>query len=256
MSQTSYSNDPAIGFAGMRADTSAASVSSLLNEEASANLPFGIFVKNGTTDRTCKLPSASTDIVAGLTVASADVDSASLATNGAIAPDDIANVAKKGRFYVLPEQSVTKGDAVYMRYTVDGSDSLLAPGRVRKDAAGTAQVYTVTPTAVNSTIYNMAINGRAYSLTSDASATATEIADAFRTLINADTDNGVTGTGTTTLILTANTAGAPFVVSLGANLAGAATTPNAAKAVLVPGCKFASTASADAPAIIELNLPA
>lgn len=254
MSQTSYSQDPAIGFAGMIADGREHEIVALLNEEASANLPMGVFVKLGTTDRTCKLPAASGDNAYGLVIASADVDSASLASTDAIAPKRAANVGRKGAYFVLPEQTVAKGDPVYMRYTAGAG--ALTVGRLRKDADGTAQVNTITPTAVNSTVYNMAINGRAYAYTSDGSATAAEIVTGFTTVINADTANGVTASGTTTLILTANVAGAPFVTSLGANLAEALTTPNVAKAKLVPGAVWDSAGANDTPVVVSLNLPA
>lgn len=253
MSQTSYSNDPGIGFAGMRADNRPAEVVSRLNEESSANLPFGTIVKQGTVDRCVKAPSSSSDKFEGLLIASADVDTAAIDAN-AVAPKGACNVAKKGAFYVLPEQAVAPDDPVYVRYTAGAG--ALTVGRLRKDPDGTAQVDTVTPTAVNSAEYFLTISGRAYNVAGDGSATATEICDAFRTKINADADALAAGTGTATLILTAKTAGIPFLTQVGTNLALANTTASAAKAKLLSGSKFASTADADAPAILELNLPA
>lgn len=62
---------------------------------------------------------------------------------------------------------------------------------------------TITPTAANDTAYTININGTAYTVTSDADATATEIVTLFKTAINADTaTHFLTATGTTTLILT------------------------------------------------------
>ncbi len=253
MSQTSYSNDPAIGLAGMKADSRPSEVLSLLNEEASANLPYGTFVKRGTVDRCMKAPAAAADKLAGLLISSFDNDTAALDAD-AVAPKGMGNVAHKGAFYVLPEQAVTPDDPVYVRYT-DGGGALTV-GRVRKDPDGTAQVDTITPTAANATEYSLSIDGRAYFVTSDADGTATEICDLFRTAINADADCKAAGTGTATLILTAKVAGIPFLTSVGKNLALVNTTASAAEAVLVPGCKFDSTADADAPAVLVLNLPA
>jgi hypothetical protein len=252
--QTSYSNDPAVGFAGMRADNRATEHLSRLNGEASANLQFGVMVKKGANDSKCLLPSASTDELLGLVVSDFSIDSAELSGSGAVAPEEMASIARKGAFYVLPEQAVVEGDPVYVRYT-DGSGALTV-GRLRKDAGGVAQVDTVTPTAVNSTGYSLSIGGRNYNIVSDGSATATEICDAFRTLINADADCLAAGTGTTTLILTAKTVGVGFQTTCGANLALANTTPNAAIAKRLLGARFGSAASADAPAVLELNLPA
>lgn len=98
--------------------------------------------------------------------------------------------------------------------------------------APTAQVDTVTPSAVNSTVYTFEIeedNGKVwqYSTTSDGSATATEIVTAFKTLINAE-DIPVTASGTATLILTADVPGVGFTYrSVDANLSVAHTTANA-----------------------------
>lgn len=75
------------------------------------------------------------------------------------------------------------------------------------------EVWTITPTATNSYIYTMVINGYSkstgnslsvpLSVTSDASATATEICDLFRAALLTNNDINVVGSGTTTLVLTA-----------------------------------------------------
>ena len=103
-------------------------------------------------------------------------------------------------------------------------------------AAETLQVTTVTPTAAASSTYSLYISQynsntgsimtRFYTYTTASSGdTATTIGDALRAQINADQSNGViqvVGTGTTTLILTAQ-AGYPVfavtLVSLGGGLA-------------------------------------
>lgn len=252
--QTSYSNDPAIGFAGMRADDRPTEHISRLNGEASANLPFGVMVKQGASEAKCLLPAASTDKLLGLVVSDFSIDSAGLASNGAVIPKAMASVARKGAFYVLPEQDVAEGDDVYVRYTA-GSGALTV-GRLRKDAGGVAQVDTVTPTAANSTGYSLSIAGRSYNVVSDASGTATEICDAFRTAINADVDCLAAATGTATLVLTAKTVGVGFLTTAGLNLALVNTTANAAIAKRLLGARWGSTASADASAVLELNLPA
>jgi hypothetical protein len=91
--------------------------------------------------------------------------------------------------------------------------------------ADVAQVETITPTAVNLTLYTVTVNGVAYTYTSDGTATAAEIVTGFITAINGG-QSAVTASGTTTLILTAATAGVSFTVTIGANLAIAHTTPD------------------------------
>jgi hypothetical protein len=89
-----------------------------------------------------------------------------------------------------------------------------------------AQVETLTPTVLNSTLYTVTIDGVAYQFTSDVDATANEIVAGLLALINADTNAKVTASGTTTLIITADNAGEAFSISAGSNLAIAHTTAN------------------------------
>lgn len=68
------------------------------------------------------------------------------------------------------------------------------------------QKRTITPTVANSTAYTIRVGEVSFTYTSDGSATAAEIVAGLIALINAGTDN-LTATGSTTLILTANSAG-------------------------------------------------
>jgi hypothetical protein len=256
MSQTSYPTSMTKAFAGQIADlTDVRHVDSLLNGEASANLPFGVAVAKGASDSECLLPAASTDKILGITVRDLSRNSASLSGNGAIAPDDMASVMSAGSVYALPEQAVVKGDKVFVRYT-DGGGSLTV-GRLRKDGGGNAQVSTLTPTPVNSTPYFVAIDGLRFDYTSDGSATAAEIVAALLAKINALTaKHGVVASGTNTLILTGQTSGVAFNVQADANMAIAATTAPAGIAVELKGAEWAEAGSADEPTKLKLNLPA
>lgn len=107
--------------------------------------------------------------------------------------------------------------------------------KIGKALAKVAQVVTITPTAVNSTAYVVTLSGKLngvtfnliYTYTSDSSALVTEIVSGLITLINADSAaNGVTATGSTTLILTSNSAGLPFSVVLGDHMVQVLTTAN------------------------------
>lgn len=97
--------------------------------------------------------------------------------------------------------------------------------KIGKRTAVAAQVNTITPTPVNSATYTVTINGVPFAFTADASATAAEIVAGLIGVINAGSEP-VTASGTNDLVLTADVAGLGFSVSVGANLANVATTPN------------------------------
>lgn len=91
----------------------------------------------------------------------------------------------------------------------------IKPTSVIAPVTETLQITTGTPTVANSTEYIITLlytnkftgilEDVIFSYTSDASATATEICDYFRNAINASVQIPVAATGTTTLILTAET---------------------------------------------------
>lgn len=90
---------------------------------------------------------------------------------------------------------------------------------IGRGALPPTQKFTLTPTARNAHVYRLRIGGDGVtetdiSITSDADATATEIVAALITPINAIVGKNFTATGTTTLILTANTAGEWFFVEV------------------------------------------
>lgn len=220
--------------------------------EQLGEVPYGALVVQETFGK-CRLPQVAADFDLDLLIASS-VHSIESSSSGDPRYPFNAQLpgVKYGRVWVPVEGAVAAGAQAYARFAANGSNT--QKGKFRGDRDGTAQVTTITPTAVNSTVYNLAINGRAYAITSDGSATATEISAAFIALINADTDVGVTASGTSTLVLTANVAGVPFSVSLGANLAAAATTANALNAGKVTGCKFLTSTSGAGLALMQVKL--
>lgn len=87
------------------------------------------------------------------------------------------------------------------------------PEKVKIGRRGTPSTlkYTLTPTAKDDTDYRVTINGVDYIFTSGTSATAGDIVTGLIALINVSTtDNIVTASGTTTLVLTADAAGVWF----------------------------------------------
>lgn len=86
---------------------------------------------------------------------------------------------------------------------------------IGRGALPPTQKFTLTPVARNAHVYRLRIGGdgvteTTVSVTSDADATATEIVTLLKTPINAIVGKNFTATGTSTLILTADTAGEWF----------------------------------------------
>ncbi len=216
-------------------------------------LDAGRFDANDPQALPIKLPNASTDVLLGIARHTHFFESTYFPATPVATPAYPAgqpvNVARKGRFWVKVEEAVTAGDAAYVRYNTDGNGA----GALRKSADGTKQKITFTPTAVNDYTYEVSINGTSYVYQADTSTSATEISDGFRTLINADTANGVVATGTATLIVEADVAGVPFTYSSDANMAAAVTTANVSEAMAFPNARYLSSADADGLAVLQLG---
>lgn len=137
------------------------------------------------------------------------------------------------RAYSSPDAMLDDGfttSSIEYIYAVAAFSQDLSPELiyVGKRVAVVAQVDTITPTAVNSHLYKVTINGTDYSYTSDGSTTVSEIVAGLLALVNADTSLAVTASGSSTLILTADVAGDGFTTSINAdvNLALVHTTAN------------------------------
>lgn len=99
--------------------------------------------------------------------------------------------------------------------------------KIRDISTPVVQVNTITPDVTVQEVfaYEVTINGELFSFTSDATPTAAEVVTGLIALINASSQP-VTASGTTTLILTSDSAGLGFTVAVGARLANVPTTPN------------------------------
>lgn len=214
-------------------------------------IPFGVLVVES-SDRHVRLPFTEDDVAKPYGIAVRSLALENTEDGEAKYPHgSVINALRSGRIHALVEGSITKDGDVFVRHTPNGSND--QRGAMRADRDGVAQVDTITPTAVNSATYNLSIDGRAFAMTADGSATAAEIVTAFTALINADTDAPVVASGTSTLILTAKSAGVPFHTSVGANLSRAATTDNVARAAKLAGAKFKSSA-VNGCALVQLSL--
>lgn len=98
------------------------------------------------------------------------------------------------------------------------------------DRPRTAQVSTITATAVNSTEYTVTVDGITVNYTSDGSASTAEIVAGLVAALNGEpviaAKTLAAVTGAATLTITARIAGVGFEASVGANLSLASTTAN------------------------------
>jgi hypothetical protein len=245
MSQTSYSRVFVNAFAGMLGDSAFKYIQTRVNAN-SGQLPAGVAVKDTGTDDMADVVGASTDKVSGFIVNSFARDpgsaSTSLTGSNAILPNNEMPILSEGTLFVKPENSITHGSDVYVRFA-SGTGTQL--GALRSNRDGVAQVTTVTPTAAATTLYVLRIafgdasmggagNGvwEISTLTPSSGETATTIVTSLKAAIAADAALSalLAASGTATLILTGATAGQAFTVtSLGdGTLSVAATTPPAA----------------------------
>jgi hypothetical protein len=272
--QTAYAKEHAYGYEGGRADSGPMKAQAALNNSG-AVIPFGRVITLGDTTDIAAHPNS---YMPAKLIASADADASGALKDGkllGVALHDMAHVGSddgikdkcmfsalyEGGVNMVTEQAVTPLDPVYVRHTANGSPGANeAVGRVRKDADGVAEVHTITPTAVNATIYalDVSVGGKNYSFEylSDGSATAQEICDALRALMAADAAFSalITASGTTTLILTHASVGVPFQAydTGDGALADVVTTPGAPKAALVKGFRFKGSVSAGEVVAVEI----
>lgn len=123
MPQTTVTTTFAAAFPGMLGDGSLVKdAMSFLNGEASAEIPFGYAVVQGSADNEAVLPAAGTD---GLKLLGVVLHSHyyqkdnELGTSG-IKPDVAMAVLGKGRVWVKIDENVTPASAVRVRHTAAG----------------------------------------------------------------------------------------------------------------------------------------
>lgn len=122
MPQTSVSDNPSVAYPGMLGDSGNKSVDSFINGEASAEIPFGTLVSQGTLDNEALIPAASGDGVKAVGVvlhSHAYNKDNELGTSG-LKPEVTMNVLNKGRVWVVIDENVTPASAVRARYTAVG----------------------------------------------------------------------------------------------------------------------------------------
>lgn len=239
------------------------------------DLRVGVFaVRDGYTDRgvpKVAKPSASStaDDTLGVVMDSIVADP--------IKPGQLFKVIKRGRDVtireagacsVYGEKACAVGGKVYYRKVAAAGE---IEGAVTDTATtDTPEVLTLTPTPADATLFKAELEVLDFftgaklaegiiEMTSDADATATEICDGLRTSLaddNDQLDSYITGSGTTTLILTQAPGVIVKVSPTGPGvLAVAETTPAASDHVLVAGAKFDDSSAAAGPQAIYLPHP-
>jgi acyl-CoA synthetase (AMP-forming)/AMP-acid ligase II len=126
--QTAVDDKPAIGFAGMWADSGPHKTRSYVSEESSAEMPFGVMLARGTTDKDkgALLPHTSAAAMAAAFVgvlmhAHEYAETFELGDTG-LKPKMTLKVATHGTVLVLPEEAVEPGDPVRVRVVTAGEE--------------------------------------------------------------------------------------------------------------------------------------
>lgn len=105
------------------------------SEEASAAIPFGVFLKKGTGDTQAKLLSATSDILVGVVVWEADFARPYHQTDAGLLPGVTFTCLTKGKIWVVPETNVTAYTSeVHVRAVATGNE---VKGAIRATADST-----------------------------------------------------------------------------------------------------------------------
>lgn len=140
MSQTAYTQDPAVAVEGMLVDASPNF--DLITAVANVAISFGRFVHQvaggGADDRPPRvaLPTATGEVTGTTQVGFSLKDTTLEATvAGGYAVDDELTVLRNGRIWMLAEDAVSFGDAVFVRFAAGGGGALLGSVRSNADTA-------------------------------------------------------------------------------------------------------------------------
>lgn len=264
MSQTAYTVQAPVAFAGLLADGNADMHSRSLANEDAALAKFGLGYFLGTDPVTqFELPAGAAGLLAGVLIHRHQTEQRALFGSGGsggatgLLQDEPGDLLRRGRIWVPTIGAVTAGGGAWLIHTTANF------GSWRADAGGVAEVSTLTPNPVtNDLTYTVDVHigdeDYHFETLADGSATATEICDGIRAAMALDATFTalVVATGTATLILTGQNIGQALdVVSSGEGLFDIVeTTPPATAAQVVKGAWRTST-SGSGLAVLELNEP-
>jgi hypothetical protein len=134
--QTTYGDTMTAAIAGQLADNGEHDVMPMYNEEASAEIAFGRAVKFGTNANGALLPTAETDVIAGIVMHTHAYtrgwDDADLGDTG-VKPDAALSVLRKGRIWVTVEDDVVANVSRLWVRAVAGGDPEFLGGLLDAD---------------------------------------------------------------------------------------------------------------------------
>lgn len=133
--QISYPLTMQPAFAGMKADSGEDDVRTFVNAEATAEMPFGVAVAQGTTEPRAILPAAGTAKLVGVVLHSHDYDPFyDLGTVG-VKPKLQVSVMNRGRVWVVVEEAVAVNDRAFVRFAAGAGGTQLGAFRRSADTA-------------------------------------------------------------------------------------------------------------------------
>ena len=121
--QTTYLADVPVAYAGMLYDNGPNDVFSMINKEATAEIPFGVAVafEGSTRDAGILSIDATTDKACGIVLHSHMYSTLDVGTTG-LKPGAVMNILRKGRVWVTAEMAVAPGDRLFIRAVVTGAE--------------------------------------------------------------------------------------------------------------------------------------
>lgn len=150
--QTSYSETMPVAFEGMKGSLKPDKVETAFNEEASAGLLFGKFVKWGTVDTNVpkwsqgvKRLTAIAEAIAGVVLHSHDVEVTT--ADGGVAPKAPVSLLRQGDCWSICEDAFVKEGFVFVRCVIAGSE---VAGAVRASADASDCVKLLSARFLNS----------------------------------------------------------------------------------------------------------
>jgi len=141
MSQTSYAVDPALAFRGQLGDPNVDMFAIPLANGAAAAVGFGIMVRRDATNPETQFDifSATGQTPAGILAHTHAQQDPTLADPLGVALLEPASVVRRGRIWVVTEEAIAVGDAVYFRHT-SGTGTEIGAFRNDADTASCDQI--------------------------------------------------------------------------------------------------------------------
>lgn len=121
--QTSVSLTQAAAIQGQLGNSSMMKdAESLINGEASAEIPFGVMVQQGATVQEALKLTATNNKLVGITVFSHDYQKPVELGDTGMKPDVVMSVLARGKVWVPVEEAVTRASAVLVRAVAAGAE--------------------------------------------------------------------------------------------------------------------------------------